>query len=113
LGYLGTGERGGTRTHNGMATATCFQDKLLVRPVPFRKVIKKMGRERLELSTFRLKGDCSDQLSYQPVFAIPPPRLELGSRADLALAEYKSAALPIELQGQSLMDRVRLELTTC
>lgn len=72
-----------------------------------------MGRERLELSTFRLKGDCSDQLSYQPVFSIPPPRLELGSRADLALAEYKSAALPIELQGQSLMDRVRLELTTC
>ncbi len=78
-----------------MATATCFQDKLLVQPVPFRNLLETVGRERLELSTFRLKGDCSDQLSYQPVFAIPPPRLELGSRAYLALAEYKSAALPI------------------
>ena len=59
-----------------------------------------MGRVRIELTTFRLKGDCSDQLSYQPEYQIPPPRLELGSRADLALAGYKSAALPIELQGQ-------------
>jgi hypothetical protein len=29
-----------------------------------------------------------------------PPRFELGSRADLALARYKRAALPVKLREQ-------------
>ena len=72
-----------------------------------------MGRVRVELTTFRLKGDCSDRLSYRPESSMPLSRFELELPAYLAgaLLAYKARTLPLSYRGGIFMNRVRVELT--
>ncbi len=57
-------------------------------------------RQASNLSPYSLNfGSRSTELSYVGMYLEPLPGLEPGSRTNLVLTAYKTAALPIELQG--------------